>query len=80
MDGLRQDYPLRAWRQLPGDSIWIGHPAAFAGYVLRLTATGDVLTGIVTSYSDVAGREPLTRSVRLERVECPLESGEDAGA
>lgn len=55
VDTERRDHPYAMWIALPGDSIMIGHPAAYAGVTLRLhVARRDSLAGHAYAHSDVA--------------------------
>jgi hypothetical protein len=70
-DGAVTDHPFRAWRRIATDSIWIGHPAAYAGQEFRLNLAPDTLTGILQSHSDVSGVQPDPWPALLIRVPCP---------
>ena len=76
-DGERIDHPFRAWYRISPDSVWVGHPAAYAGYVLRLALAADTLEGTLYGFTDVMPAETLVRPVRLARISCRdvLESG-----
>ena len=72
VDGRERDHPFAAWRFLREDSLWVGHPAAYAGHTLRLARGGDTLVGTLATYTDVLGGEvPPDRAARLVRTACP---------
>lgn len=71
VDGGLRDHPFRAWRLVDADSVWIGHPAAYSGYTLRLGPVADTLTGRLVVHSDVLGDSaPPPRPARLVRNDC----------
>lgn len=74
-DGVQTDHPFRAWYRISSDSVWVGHPAAYAGYVLRLAVAADTLTGTLHSFTDVMPAGSVVRPVRLVRISCPGEAG-----
>lgn len=78
-DGAPTDHPFGAWYRISPDSVWVGHPAAYAGYVLRLALGVDTLTGTLHSFTDVMPAELVVRGVRLVRVPCRAEAGERRG-
>ena len=75
-DGEPTDHPFRAWYRISSDSVWVGHPAAYAGYVLRLALAADTLTGTLRDFTDVMPAESVVRPVRLVRIPCRDEAGE----
>lgn len=73
-DGRRETDPFSAWTRISGDSIRVQKPGALSGLMLRLTGTGDTLTGSVVRFTDVRRLdEPGRRRarVRARSVECP---------
>ncbi|MGK7312670.1 MAG: hypothetical protein ACN0LA_10585 [Candidatus Longimicrobiales bacterium M2_2A_002] len=78
-DGEPTDHPFRAWYRIPPDSVWVGHPAAYAGHVLRLALAADTLTGTLHSFTDVMPAESMVRPVRLVRIPCRDDAGERRG-
>lgn len=75
-----RDHPFGYWRPLPPDSLVVGHPAAYAGTILRLrVAAPDTLRGSARAFTDVAegGRSgDRTASVELRRTGCLDPAGE----
>ncbi len=76
--GEFRDHPFQYWRFVDGDSLYVGHPRAFAGVSLELKIDGRDLRGQITSFTDVPaeGKPPrVTAPVLARRVECPEKGG-----
>ena len=72
--GRVQDHPFAYWRFTGIDSIYVGHPRAFAGVDLALAFDGQDLSGEIRAFTDVAAEDtPSTSSapVLARRVDCP---------
>ncbi|MDH3457891.1 MAG: hypothetical protein OER90_13715 [Gemmatimonadota bacterium] len=72
--GEVRDHPFNYWRFMDGDSVYVGHPAAFAGVSIEAQIEGQDLVGTIISFSDVRreGRPSgATSPVRAVRMECP---------
>lgn len=73
LEGAWRDHPFQRW-WTAGDSLFIDHPAAFAGTTLRLVSGDDGFTGVATAHTDaqVAG-EPTESyaAIRLRPAACP---------
>ena len=68
----REDHPIGYWREVPGDSIELGHPGGGGGYTLLLTLNGQDLVGRATAVGDagIPGQPRPTRAVTAYRVLC----------
>jgi hypothetical protein len=68
----REDHPIGYWREIPGDSIELGHPGGGGGYTLLLTLDGQDLVGRATAVGDAGapGQPRPTRAVTAYRVLC----------
>jgi hypothetical protein len=72
--GEVRDHPFQYWRFVNGDSLYVGHPRAFAGVSLDLEIEGRDLRGQITSFTDVRMEDKpsrVTAPVLARRVECP---------
>jgi len=72
--GRVQDHPFGYWRFTGSDSLFVGHPGAFAGVSMELAIDGQHLRGEIRSFTDVVSEDkPSTSSgpVLARRVECP---------
>lgn len=69
-----QDHPFGAWSRPGADSLWVGHPGAYAGVTIRAAGTGDTLLGRIQPHTDVRrpGQqpEPVVYAIRLVRTSC----------
>lgn len=80
-DGRPEGGPFSAWRWLAADSILVERPGAMAGITLRMVRADSLLTGVLTSFTDVMepGRPTRrTAPVRASSASCPPE-GSGAG-
>lgn len=69
------DHPFGYWRPAAaGDSVYVGHPAAFAGLTLELARRGDGLEGRIIAFTDVRREGQPSRTtapVTATPVACP---------
>lgn len=76
--GEVRDHPFHYWRFVDGNSLYVGHPRAFAGVSLDLAIEGQDLRGEITSFTDVRmeGKPSSAAApVLARRVDCPGEGG-----
>lgn len=75
LEGRWTEHPFAYWRTAAaGDSVYVAHPAAFAGLTLELATGEEGLEGQVVSFTDVrreAQPSGATAPVRVVPVACP---------
>lgn len=74
--GKLVDHPFGYWRPLGHDSLFVGHPGAFAGLSMELELVGKDLAGQITAFSDVEEEGQPSRAaaaILARRVDCPTE-------
>lgn len=75
LEGRWADHPFGYWRpEAGGDSVYVAHPAAFAGMTLELARSDDGFEGRIIAFTDVRREGQPSRSTAPARavpVACP---------